>query len=59
MEDKSVKNNKIITIRVDEELGLLLEKIKKDYCINISALARKALIEEVDSSGKFKGESNS
>lgn len=54
-----MKNNKIITIRVDEELGLLLEKIKKDYCINISALARKALIEEVDSSGKFKGESNS
>ena len=47
------KNSKIITIKIDKELSLLLEKVKKDYCVNISALARKALIEELVSSGKY------
>ena len=47
------ENSRIITIKVDKELGLLLEKVKKDYCVNISALARKALIKELDGSGKY------
>lgn len=50
-----MNNSKVITIKIDQELGLLLEKIKKDYCVNISALARKALIEELRSSGKYYG----
>lgn len=46
---------KLITIKIDKELGLLLDKVKKDYCVNISALARKALIKEILSSGKYIG----
>ena len=48
-----MKNSRIITIKIDKELGLLLEKVKKDYCVNISALARKALVKELQSSGKY------
>ena len=51
-----MKSNKLITIVVDEELSLLLEKVKKDYCINVSGLARKLLIEELSDSSKYKGE---
>ena len=47
--------NKIIASVVDDELSLLLEKVKKDYCINISGLARKLLIEELRNSGKYIG----
>lgn len=50
-----MNNSKVITIKIDKELGLLLEKVKKDYCVNISALARKALIKELESSGKYNG----
>ena len=49
------ENSRIITIKVDKELSLLLDRVKKDYCVNISALARKALIEELSSSGKYTG----
>mgnify|MGYP000074314226 CR=1 FL=1 len=48
-----MNNSKVITIKIDQELGLLLDKVKKDYCVNISALARKALIKELESSGKY------
>ena len=50
-----MNNSKVITIKIDKELGLLLDKVKKDYCVNISALARKALIKELESSGKYNG----
>ena len=50
-----MNNSKVITIKIDQELGLLLEKVKKDYCVNVSALARKALIKELESSGKYNG----
>ena len=50
-----MNNSKVITIKIDQELGLLLEKVKKDYCVNISALAREALIEALRSSGKYYG----
>ena len=50
-----MKSNKIIAIVIDDELGLLIEKVKKDYCINISGLARKLLIQELRDSGKYKG----
>ena len=50
-----MNNNQIITIKVNKELGLLLEKAKKDHCINISALVRKALIREIGSSDKYNG----
>ena len=53
-----MNNSKVITIKIDQELGLLLEKVKKDYCVNVSALARKALIKELESSGKYNGGSN-
>lgn len=49
-----MKVSKLITIVVDGELGLLIEKVKKDYCINVSSLARKVLIEELRDSGKYK-----
>jgi len=39
----------------DQELYDLLVKYK-DYCINISGLARKLLIEELSDSSKYKGE---
>ena len=50
-----MKSNKIIAIVVDDELSLLIEKVKKDYCINISGLVRKLLIEELRNSGKYIG----
>ena len=50
-----MKNSKVITIKIDQELGHLLEKVKRDYCVNISALARKALVKELQSSGKYIG----
>ena len=53
-----MNNSKVITIKIDQELGLHLEKVKKDYCVNVSALARKALIKELESSGKYNGGSN-
>jgi hypothetical protein len=49
-----MKSNKIIAIVVDDELGLLIEKVKKDYCINVSGLARMLLIKELRDSGKYK-----
>lgn len=53
-----MNNSKVITIKIDKELGHLLEKVKNDYCVNVSALARKALIKELESSGKYNGGSN-
>ena len=50
-----MNNSKVITIKIDQELGLLLDKVKNDYCVNISAFARKALIKELESSGKYNG----
>ena len=50
-----MKSNKIIAIVIDDELGLLIEKVKKEYCSNISGLARKLLIQELRDSGKYKG----
>ena len=47
--------SKFITIKIDDELSLLIEEVKKDYCINVSALARKALIKELCGSGKYIG----
>ena len=49
-----MKISKFITIKIDDELSLLIEEVKKDYCINVSGLARMLLIKELRDSGKYK-----
>ena len=50
-----MESTKLITVNVDEELSHLLENIKKDYCINLSGLVRKLLIDELSNTNKYNG----
>lgn len=49
-----MNKNKIITIKIDEELSLLLDEIKKDYSINLSNLVRKLLMKEFSNTNKYR-----
>lgn len=49
-----MEKNKLITVKVDEELSQLLDNITKDYHINLSSLIRKLLIDELSDTTKYR-----
>ena len=53
-----MEETKVITLKINKELSQLLDKAKKDYCINVSSLIRKLLIKELSNKQKYKGGNN-
>lgn len=51
-----MKKKQLITVKVNEELGLLLDKVRKDYSINVSNLVRRLLLNELKSDKYIKEE---
>jgi post-segregation antitoxin (ccd killing protein) len=47
---------KLITLTIDDELNQLLKRVKRDYCINLSALVRKLLLDELNNTHKYRRE---
>lgn len=53
-----MEETKVITLKINKELSQLLDKAKKDYCINVSSLIRKLLIKELSNKHKYNGGKN-